>query len=139
MTDPFSQQPFPQQPYPQQPYDLGQPVVTIGDITCTSTEVITPSGTFPIAGSQWSVTDMSMTYEKISTLGIVLAVVLLWACLLSLLFLLMKDRVTTGCIQVIVRGANGEQHVTTIPATSPATMMDVSSRVNYVRTLGAAL
>lgn len=112
------------------------PLVTVGDITCTQTQVITPSGTFPIAGAQWSVTDMSSTTEKVSTAGIVLAILgFLFVCVFSLFFLLMKDRATTGYIQVVVRGANGVQHVSNIPAASPATMMDVSGRVNYARTL----
>ena len=114
------------------------PLVTIGDITCTQHEVITPSGTFPIAGTQWTVTDMSVTTERMSQTGLVLALVgFFLICFFSLLFLLMKDRQTTGYIQVSVRGPNGAQHVTNIPAYSPATMMDVSSRVNYARSLAA--
>lgn len=112
-----------------------QPLVSIGDITCTQTHVITPSGTFPIAGSQWSVTDMSVTSERMSQTGLVLALVgFFLVCFLSLLFLLMKDRTTQGYIQVTVRGG-GITHVTNIPAFNQATMVDISSRVNYPRSL----
>lgn len=111
------------------------PLVVIGDITCTQSQVITPSGTFPIAGSQWAVTDMSMTTERMSQTGLVLALVgFFLVCFLSLLFLLMKDRQTTGYVQVTVRGG-GITHVCNIPAFNPGVMGDVSSRVAYARTL----
>lgn len=129
---------YPSNPAIPQPYSMPeQPLVTIGDISCTQSQIITPSGTFPTAGAQWAVTDMSVTREQISQTGLVLALVgFFLVCALSLLFLLMKDRVTTGYIQVTVRGTNGITHVCNIPAHSPATMMDVSGRVNYARTLG---
>ncbi len=126
------------------PYQYGgapvpeQPLVVIGDITCTQNFVITPSGTCPIAGTQWIVTDMSVSTERMSQTGLVLAIVgFFMVCFLSLLFLLMKERSTTGYIQVTVRGAGGFLHVTNIPAYSPVTMGDVSGRVNYARTLAA--
>lgn len=112
------------------------PLVVIGDITCTQHYVITPSGTFPLAGSQWEVTDMSVSSEQMSQTGLVLALVgFFLICFLSLLFLLMKGRRTTGFIQVRVRGAGGAMHVTNIPATSPWAMSDVSGRVYYAREL----
>ncbi|MBD0860873.1 hypothetical protein IA539_06570 [Gordonia sp. zg691] len=115
-----------------------QPLVVIGDITCTQHYVITPSGTFPIAGSQWEVTDMSVSSEQMSQTGLVLALVgFFLVCFLSLLFLLMKERRITGHIQVRVRGAGGGMHVTNIPATSPWTMSEVSGRVYYARNLAA--
>ncbi|MFT4396796.1 hypothetical protein ACLTEW_17865 [Gordonia lacunae] len=116
------------------------PLVVIGDITCTQHYVITPSGTFPLAGSQWEVTDMSVSSEQMSQTGLVLALVgFFLVCFLSLLFLLMKERRTTGYIQVRVRGAGGVMHVTNIPATSPWAMSDVSGRVYYARQLAAAV
>ncbi|MHC3001673.1 hypothetical protein [Gordonia metallireducens] len=131
------------QPNPA-PYQYGavpapeQPLVVIGDITCTQNHVITPSGTCPIAGTQWIVTDMSVSTERMSQTGLVLAIVgFFMVCFLSLLFLLMKERRTTGYIQVTVRGGGGFLHVTNIPAFSPVTMGDVSGRVNYARTLAA--
>ncbi|GAC66225.1 hypothetical protein GS4_01_00260 [Gordonia soli NBRC 108243] len=111
------------------------PLVVIGDITCTQTHVITPSGTFPIVGSQWAVTDMSVTTERMSQVGLVLALVgFFLVCFLSLLFLLMKDRQTTGYVQVTVWGG-GITHVANIPAFSPVTMPDISNRVAYARSL----
>ncbi|MBT0565705.1 hypothetical protein [Williamsia sp. CHRR-6] len=112
-------------------------LVSIGDIICTQTEVITPSGTIPIAGSQWWVSDMSSTTEAISTTGIVLTVVLFFfICLFSLLFLLLKETKTSGYLQVTVSG-NGVTHVTTIPALTSFTAADIHGRVAYARNLAA--
>jgi hypothetical protein len=109
----------------------------IGDITVTQSSVMIPSGRYPVAGSVWTLTDMSRTEEKVSTVGIVLAVVgFLLVCFLSLLFLLMKDRTTTGFIQVSVQG-DGFHHATMIPAYSPASIGQVWGQVNYVRSLAA--
>ncbi|MEO9329826.1 hypothetical protein [Gordonia aurantiaca] len=139
-------QPYPAQfqtPHPASvPYGAPpipeQPLVVIGDITCTQNFVITPSGTCPVQGTQWAVTDMSHTTERISQTGLVLALLgFFLVCVLSLLFLLMKDRVTTGHIQVVVRGPGGFVHVTNIPAHSPLAMADVTGRVNYARSLAA--
>ncbi len=115
-----------------------QPLVTIGDITCTERDVITPSGTIPISQSRWVVTDMSTSSERMSQTGIVLAIIGFFViCFLALLFLLMKERKTTGYVQVTVTGPHGFVHVSNIPANSEATMIDVSNRVGYARMLSS--
>ena len=137
MSQPGMPQPGMPQPGMSQPGMSEIPLVTVGDITCTQTHVITPSGTFPIAGAQFSVTDMSTTTESMSQTGLVLALVgFFFVCFLSLLFLLMKERKTVGYVQIAVYG-HGITHVSNVPALSPATMMDISSRVNYARSLAA--
>jgi hypothetical protein len=76
-------------------YQGGQPeqwLATIGDIAISQRWVLTPTGTYPIRGSVWTVTDMSHYEESVSTVGVVLAILFVWFCLLGLLFLLMKDR-----------------------------------------------
>lgn len=117
-----------------------QPLVSIGDITVTQTQVITPTGTFPIAGSQWTVYDMTTTRQEISQTGLILAIVgFVLICALSLLFLLMKEEKTSGLVQVTVLGADGRQHTTQIPASSRAMVDDVNNRVNYARSIAAAI
>ncbi|ASU83031.1 hypothetical protein CDO52_09750 [Nocardiopsis gilva YIM 90087] len=112
------------------------PLTTIGDITVTRTEVITPSGRFPIKGSMWNVNDMTQQHETIPPVAIVLAILFFVFCLLGLLFLLMKERRITGSIQVTVQG-HGIVHSTLIPARDPSTMMQVVQHVNYARSLAA--
>ena len=94
-------------------------VATIGDIGITETLVVTPDGTTPLAGSQWVVADFTHTDTRIPTWAIVLAIVFAMACLLGLLFLLVKETTTTGYLEVSVRG-EGLYHVTRLPIADQA-------------------
>lgn len=146
-----------QPPYepPQQPYQQGQPwgepmdaaqaaaqgagpvLVTIGDIVCTNTTVVTPSGQAPIGGVVWSYTDMSRTTRGIPTWAIVCTVIFFFFCLLGLLFLLAKEERTEGAVQVVVQGP-GFLHQVQLPVASVIQVQDYAARVNYARSLSAA-
>ncbi|MDJ0464082.1 hypothetical protein [Streptomyces sp. H27-C3] len=129
------QQPFPGLPVPYGgPPGYGVPLTAIGDITVMSDSIVTPSGTMPLKGAMWTVTDMSRTEEKIPTVAIVLAVVFSFACLLGLLFLLMKEKQTTGYIHVTVV-SGGRQHSAMLPAFGPQSIHQVMGQVNYARSL----
>ncbi|MFD5099624.1 hypothetical protein [Streptomyces albidochromogenes] len=130
---------YPQQPMPWAGSPAGHayaPVLSIGDITVTHDSVVTPSGTMPLKGAVWTVTDMSRTEERMPTVAVVLAVVFAVFCLLGLLFLLMKEKVTTGWVQVTVT-SGGLHHSTVVPALGPHTFPLVMGQVNYARALGA--
>lgn len=121
-------------------YRGGEPeqwLATIGDISFSQNWVATPSGTFPIRGSVWTVTDNSQYQERIAPVGIVLCILLIWFCLLGLLFLLMKERTVAGYSQVTVQG-DGFFYTTLIPAGGPYPPMIVIQHVNYARSLAAA-
>jgi hypothetical protein len=115
----------------------GPVMVTIGDIACTNTLVITPSGQAPIGGVVWSYTDMSRTTRSIPTWAIVCAVVFFFFCLLGLLFLLAKEDRTEGTVQVVVQG-QGFLHQVQLPVSSVMQIQDYAARVNYARSLSAA-
>ncbi|GGX38516.1 hypothetical protein [Streptomyces chryseus] len=112
------------------------PLMSIGDITVMPGSIVTPSGTMPLKGAVWTVTDMSRTEERMPTAAVVLAVVFFVFCLLGLLFLLMKEKVTTGWVQVTVT-SGGLHHSTVVPALGPHTFPLVMGQVNYARSLGA--
>jgi hypothetical protein len=121
-------------------YQGGAPeqwLMTIGDISISQNWVSTPTGPHPIRGSVWTVTDMSHYEETTSTVGVVLAILFAWVCLLGLLFLLMKDRRLVGYTQVTVQG-NGFYHSTMVPVWDPQSVMSVQQQVNYARSLAAA-
>ena len=80
--------------------------------------------------------DMSQTYERMSPVGIILCILFIWVCLLGLLFLLMKEQVVSGYIQVTVQGG-GIQHSTLIPA-NRQTAWQVNQTVNYARSLASS-
>lgn len=149
---PFDPSRQPYQPGPQGGGAWGEPVdaaqaaaqgpaapvmVTIGDIVCTNTTVITPSGQAPIGGVVWSYTDMSRTNRTIPTWAIVCAVIFFFFCLLGLLFLLVKEDSTEGAVQIVVQGP-GFLHQVQLPVSSVLQVQDYAARVNYARSLSAA-
>jgi hypothetical protein len=114
--------------------DPEQWLAAIGDISISEHWVSTPSGTFPIRGTIWTVTDSSHYQERMHPVGIVLAILFIWFCFLSLLFLLMKEHTLSGYTQVTVQGS-GFYHSTLIRA---GTLPIVTQQVNYARALAAA-
>lgn len=149
MTPPPHPAPAPYAP-PQQGYAAQQPgnaiatpstpapvVAQIGDIRVSSTTIYTPNGEMPLQGSQWLVTDQWHATQKTPTWAIVLAIVLFF-CLtvFSLLFLLAKEVVYTGMVQVVVTSGT-RQHVTRIPVSSQGQVTGIHQQVNYVRSLAS--
>ncbi|PWK61885.1 hypothetical protein BCL76_12523 [Streptomyces sp. CG 926] len=116
------------------PGPVGGAGLSLGDITVAGDQIITPSGNMPLRGAMWNATDFSRTEEKIPPHAIVLAIVFFLFCLLGLLFLLMKEKTTTGYIQVTVT-SGGRHHSTMIPAVDAYTYQWVMSQLNYARSL----
>jgi len=111
---------------PPPPMMKGPPPVqfAIGDIGIAPPVILTPNCTMPLRGSQWIVRDMSV--EKTATVGIVLAILFFWVCLLGLLFLFMKE--TTGYVEVQVQ-SGGRMHVTQLPVKGKPHVMMVRQQV----------
>ncbi|MFF0271561.1 hypothetical protein [Kribbella sp. NPDC004536] len=122
------------QQLPAQNLPTGPVLVTIGDISVEQQRIVTPAGVMPTHGANWSAMDMSRTEEKIPAWAIVLAIIFFLLCLLGLLFLLVKERKTTGFVQVTVQYGN-RTHNTHVGVSSPDQVADVLARVNYARTL----
>lgn len=123
------------QPLPSSP---AEPIlVSVGDISCTAHEVLTPAGRFPLRGTTWVVRDSSRVEERIPPVAIVLAILFFIFCLLGLLFLLMKEKRVTGYVEVSVQGPGGLYHLTQLPAGVPGVLQDAHSRVDYIRGLAA--
>ncbi|WP_406507133.1 hypothetical protein [Streptomyces sp. NBC_00212] len=112
----------------------GAPLLALGDITVANGTIMTPAGPLPLKGAMWNATDLSRTEEKMPTHAVVLAIIFFLFCLLGLLFLLMKEKKTTGYVQVTVT-SGGRHHSTMIPATDPGTFHWVMGQVNYARSL----
>jgi hypothetical protein len=72
--------------------------------------------------------------SKTPTWAIVLAIIGFFFLLLGLLFLLVREQIATGHVQMTVR--NGPLlHITSIPAAHAGTAPDVFGRVQYARHL----
>jgi hypothetical protein len=140
--------PGPYQPDPsgQWPPSGGQEqvLVVIGDMAVTPTRVMTPAGPHPLGGTHWIVQENVQHSESTPTWAIVLAIVtvvlFIWLFLLGLLgllFLLAKERKTTGYVQVSVQGP-GFFHATQMPVYNPLHVGHIHQQVNYVRGIAAA-
>ena len=136
-------------PAPQPPVDAspaattgvtaadGPTVVQIGEIAVTSSVVHTPAGDLALAGSTWQVADFWQTEQKTPTWAIVLAIVgFCVVTVFSLLFLLVKQTVHRGTVQVTVT-SGARQYVARIPVESQEQVQSVHEQVNYVRALAA--
>jgi hypothetical protein len=110
----------------------------LGDVAVSQTQLTCPSGTYPLARTQWLVQENVHTTQAIPAYAIVLAIIFALACLLGLLFLLIKEERTQGYVQVTVQGPN-LFHATQIPVSDRMQVGDIHQRVNYVRSLVSAL
>jgi hypothetical protein len=135
-SDPWSvpaSEPLPQ-PGPLAP---GPVILQVGEIGVTSTVVHTPAGDIPLAGSTWQVSDYWHSEQRIPKWAIVMAIVgFCVLTVLSLLFLLIKETVARGTVQVTVTNGT-RQYVARIPVTDQAQVSHIHQQVNYVRSLAA--
>jgi hypothetical protein len=119
------------------PATTGPVIVQIGEIAVTSTTVRTPTGDMPLAGSRWQVTDYWFSQQRTPRWAIIAAIA--GFCVLtifSLLFLLVKQTVTEGTVQVTVTNGT-RQYVARIPVKDQGAVTAINQQVNYVRTLAA--
>ncbi|MFF2553899.1 hypothetical protein ACFVUS_23080 [Nocardia sp. NPDC058058] len=111
-------------------------LIAIGDIAVVGGAVVTPSGTLPLRGAIWTATDMSHAADRIPAYAVVLTILFLPLCFLGLFFLLIKERVITGFVQVTVT-AGGRFHTTMIPVLDQQTFPTIVYQLNYARSLSA--
>jgi hypothetical protein len=118
-------------------FGAGPVIVQIGEIGVTSAVVHTPAGDIPLAGSTWQVSDYWHSEQRIPKWAIVLAIVgFCVLTVLSLLFLLIKETVQRGTVQVTVTNGT-RQYVARIPVTDQTQVTQIHQQVNYVRSLAA--
>jgi hypothetical protein len=130
--------PAPVRARPMAPTQQEQIVLWIGDIGVSPHWVVTPNGTAPLATSQWIVRDGTHVEEKMPAYAIVLAIIFFLACLLGLLFLLIKERKVVGFVEVTVRSGD-VYHVTQIPAKHAAEIDGVRRQVHQAQSMAYAL
>jgi len=104
-------------PAPPGPGAQSATLYQIGDVAVTANTIVTPNGEVPLGGSTWIASDQTRTEESIPAYAIVLAIVFFLACLLGLLFLLIKERKTSGYVEVRIRSGDFV-HMTQVPASS---------------------
>ncbi len=115
---------------------IQQFLLTSGDIGITPDKVVTPNGSGPLAGSQWICTDLSRTETKIPTVAIILAIAFALFFFIGLLFLLMKEQVTTGYVEVSVRAGN-IYHKVQIPINKADRVAQIREQVDKAQVMAA--
>jgi hypothetical protein len=111
------------------------PLVQIGDILVSEHWIVTPNGPAPLAGSQWTVRDMSTVTRHTPSWAVVLAVFGFFFFFLGLLFLLVKEDRVAGYVEVSVRSGN-LFHLTQIPRATVAGAQALE-QVRYAQQLAA--
>lgn len=106
--------------------------VQLGDLAVTDTRVHTPSGSWPLAGTTWTLSNQTFVTEAIPTWAIVFAILGIVFCLLGLLFLLVKERRMNGAVQVSVQGPGFAQS-TYIPVRNEMAVFQISRNVDWIR------
>jgi hypothetical protein len=120
-----------------QPYWAADPILlAVGEISVTRDAVLLPQGRYPLRGCSWNVQDHTVVTREIPTWAIVLAVVLIWMCLLSLLFLLVKEERYAGSVVVSVTGPGFYDAVQLPPG--PQSAGWAHQQVNQLRAITAA-
>jgi hypothetical protein len=136
-SDPWSLPARAPVPPPDGPVPPGPVIVQVGDIAVTSTVIHTPAGDIPLAGSTWQVSDYWHSEQRIPRWAIIAAIA--GFCVLtvfSLLFLLVKETIPRGTVQVTVTNGS-RQYVSRMAVTDQSQVAYVHQQVNYVRSLAA--
>ena len=81
--------------------------------------------------------DATTTRKTIPTYAIVLAIIFALACLLGLLFLLIKEERVVGYVEVSVTSGN-LHYMTQIPASNYATVSQVKMQVSQAQSMARA-
>jgi hypothetical protein len=115
----------------------GPVIVQVGEIAVTSTVVHTPAGDMPLAGSTWQVSDYWHNEQRIARWAVIAAIVgFCVLTVLSLLFLLVKETIQRGTVQVVVTNGT-RQYVARIPVTDQSQVTYIHQQVNYIRSLAS--
>jgi Protein of unknown function (DUF2510) len=112
-------------------------LLTIGDIGITRRYVVTPNGSAPLKGSQWICRDATRTEEKTPGWAVVLAILFALACLIGLLFLLVKEKRTVGYAEVTVTSGN-LMYMTQVPVGGGAALAVVRQQVAQAQSMAVA-
>ena len=116
-------------------------LVSFGDISVSRHWLAVPGHTVPLSGTTFEVADRTFVTTRTPTWAVVVAIVGFFLIfILSLLFLLVRENVVSGQIDVTVRNdAAGLNYSTPFRVLGDGDAADLHARVNYARQLvGAA-
>lgn len=114
-------------------------IVRIGDIGVSRNFIATPAGVTPLRGTTFSIVDRTVIVQRTPTWAIVVAIVGFFVVfVLSLLFLLVKETVPAGTLEVTARNPEtGVAHTTVLGIRGGGDVADAYARVNTAQQLAA--
>lgn len=115
----------------------GPVIVEIAEMQITSTQVHTPSGDLPLAGSRWLVTDHWTSQRRTPMWAKITAfAAICFTGGLSLFLLLFKEQVAQGTVNITVTSGQ-QQYVSRVPVRHEDDVAAINQQVNYIRSLAA--
>lgn len=117
---------------------VADPVIArFGSLTVTATSVVTPTGSYPLAGSRWHLVDEWHEVRTTPTWAVAAAVGGFFVmAFFSLFFLLCKETQCRGDMVILIELGDGE-HACRIPVRTPAEVAMLRRQVAQVRSLAA--
>lgn len=114
-------------------------LVSFGDVSVSRQWLAVSGRTVPLRGTTFEVADRTHLSSRIPTWAVVVAIVGFFVIfVLSLLFLLVRENVVAGQIDITVRNDEaGVHHTTPFRIMSSGDAADLHARVNYARQLVA--
>lgn len=109
------------------------PLLSIGNVYVTENSVITPAGTWPLADVNVTTADQTAVTTHTPTWAIVMVIVFIWFFLLSLLFLLAKERRMGGWVAVHI-AAGPYSYTEQVPVRSEQQRAEVFNKVHFMQT-----
>jgi hypothetical protein len=110
------------------------PLVIFGNVYATSEWIVTPAGAWPLAKTNVTSVDQTSTTTHTPAWAIVMVIVFIWFFLLSLLFLLAKERRISGYVAVHIQ-CGDQSFMEQVPVYSDAQRADVFNRVRFLQGL----
>jgi len=108
--------------------------LTIGDVAISDHWLVSPAGTVPVAGTQWSTQHMWSTRRYLPGWAVVLCILTWWIFLLGFLWLLVREERTTGSILVTVTRPKF-MHTMSFPVLTPGDAQRTEAAVARARQL----
>jgi hypothetical protein len=108
-------------------------LLSIGHVHVTEHFVITPAGTWPLADVNVTTVDQTAVTTHTPGWAIVMVIVFIWFFLLSLLFLLAKERRMGGWVAVHIQ-AGPYSYTEQVPIRAEYQRMEVFNKVHFLQT-----
>jgi predicted permease len=119
---------------PMMPPAQPEYLLSIGRVSVSSEWIVTPAGTFPLAGTNVTSQDQTHTTTHTPAWAIIMVILFIWFFFLSLLFLFARETRVSGYVAMTLQ--SGEMMYTEqIQVFNDMQRADTLNRISYLQTL----